>query len=263
MKRLSWIKCLPLWALMALGLQSCEEQQNYEQIYGDGSPLAENVITREDYIYEYNDKGLVTKISLWVSETDEQGFKEEYLKTIANISYPQSNRAVMEYVADDWPTTYTFAFGENHFANRMIESDADGNYTTYFDYDSEGYMTSMNSDGDKLELGWTDGNLTTVKQKDNSDSKTELTYTDQTDFTLYKMDPFLLDVHLGAFAAPLSWWFDRGLSHALYIGFLGKHSRNLPATLVAYDNENAEPERGEFQYYNYSGVSGWRYKKVY
>lgn len=262
MKRISWIKYLPLWVLMAFGLQSCEEK-DYEKIYGNGSPVAENVIPRENYIYEYNDEGLVTKISRYESISDGQGKEEYYLKLIADISYPQSNRAVMEYVEDGYPTTYTFAFGENHFANRMIESDAEGTYITYFDYDSEGHITSMECEGDKLELGWTNGNLTTVNQEDDHGSKTELTYTDLTDFTLYKMDPFLLDINLGPFAANLGWWFERGLSDALYIGFLGKHSRNLPATLVAYDDVNSNPERGEFEYYNYSGVGGWRYSEVY
>lgn len=251
MKKLSWIKYLPLWVLMAFGLQSCEEK-DYEQIYGNGSPLAENVITREDYIYEYNDEGLVTKVSRYDWDN--------VLKTVAYISYPQSNRAVMDYVADGYPTTYTFAFGENHFANRMIESDGDGVYLTYFDYDSEGHLTSLDCEGDKLELGWTNGNLTTVKQNDDYDSKTVLTYTDLTDFKFYKMDPFLMGVHLGPFAAEFGWWFDRGLTDALYLGFLGKHSRNLPATLVAYDNQNSEPERGEFKYNQMSDTYGtWDY----
>lgn len=254
---------MPLWALMAWGLQSCEEQ-NYEKIYGNGSPVAENVIPREGYIYEYNEEGLVTKISRLESTSDGQGNEEEYLKVVANISYPQSNRAVMEYVADNYPTTYTFAFGENHFANRMIETDEDGTYLTYFDYDSEGHITSLECEGDKLKMEWTDGNLTKVEQDDGYDSKTELTYTDLTDFTFYKMDPFLLNIHLGAFAADLGWWFDRGLTDALYIGFLGKHSRNLPASLVGYDNENSEPEKIEFQYIKFSDTYGlWRYETVY
>lgn len=261
MKAFFGIKFWFVWVLAAFFLQSCEEETAAE-VYGDGSPSAENVITRKGYVYEYNTEGLVTKISC-LDETTENEYGELVPKDIAYISYPQSNRAVMKYVADDYPTTYTFAFGENHFANRMIESGGDGESSiTYFSYDSEGHITSLECEGDKLKLEWTDGNLTKVVQ-DEYGAYTELTYTNLTDFALYDMSPFLLELHMGPYAANLGWWFDRGLTDALYIGFLGQHSKNLPAGLTAYDDENAEPEKGEFNYYNYGETSGWRYHQIW
>ncbi|NPD91102.1 DUF4595 domain-containing protein [Xylanibacter muris] len=179
-----------------------------------------------------------------------------------NISYGlqtlKSDRAVMLYTADyeyfNLTTTYTFAFGENHFANRVIEADSDGDSGMIkYQYDKDGHVISIDSWGeDFLKMEWTNGNLTKIKQ-DEYDAYAVLTYSNQTVFERYNMSPFLLGVGLGPFMDKLEQWYERGLKYALYIGFLGKPCQNLPATIIIYDNVNPEPEDKTFNYYEYGG----------
>lgn len=216
--------------------------------------------------YEYNEKGLVTKITRVDKIQDENGNATTKLVSIAIISYPQSDRAVMLYTEDSYmgfTSTYTFAFGENHFANRGIETesdDSDGDtYMTKFSYDNEGHVTSIRDEEDHLKMEWTNGNLTKVMEQDEDDAYAVLTYGDQTDFERYNMSPSLLDVNLGPFMANLEWWYERGLKYAFYIGFLGKTCQNLPATITGYDNVNPDPEHKTFSYYydEYTGIGMW------
>lgn len=254
MNRCSFIRHLPVCVLMLSLACACTKEEDFDAIYGSGSPLAENIISCDRYIYEYNGQGLVTKVSNIVLN---DGVSEAV--TIATISYPKSDRAVMEYRGDYLPTTYTFAFGKNHFANRVIAADADGeSWMTKFSYDDEGHVTSID---DELKMEWTDGNLTKIMQ-DEYDASTVLTYGSQTDFGFYNMSPFLLYINLGPFMNTLDWWYERGLEVALHIGFLGRPCRNLPATIVSYDSENKTPQRGTFRY-SYDEDMGGDWQLVY
>lgn len=254
MNRCSFIRHLPVCVLMLSLSCACTKEEDFDAIYGSGSPVAENIIPRDGCIYEYNGQGLVTKISRIVLN---DGVSE--LVTLATITYPKSDRAVMEYWDDYLPTTYTFAFGKNHFANRVIAADADGeSWMTKFSYDDEGHVTSID---DELKMEWTDGNLTKIMQ-DEYDASTVLTYGSQTDFKRYKMSPFLLYINLGPFMNTLEWWYERGLEVALHIGFLGRPCRNLPATIVSYDNMNKTPQRGHFRYL-YDEDMGGEWQLIY
>ena len=122
MKNYSFIKHFAFAALAAIGFSACEKDEaGYD--YGDGSPKAENVVLRNGYAYEYNGQGLVTKMSKYETETDEDGNSHSILVTKATITYPQSNRAVLVYYDPYFTFTYTFAFGENGFAYRIIQND--------------------------------------------------------------------------------------------------------------------------------------------
>lgn len=248
MNKFSFIKQLFTCMSVALLFSACDKEEDFDEIYGSGSPLAENIMLLADHQYEYNEDGLVSKIIRIDKQYDGENTTTE-LVTVATISYPQSDRAVLVYTGDYLTTTYTFAFGENHFANRVIESDADGDYMTKFSYDNEGYVTSIDEGGgDRIEMEWTNGNLTKIEEPEEYDSKAFLTYGDQTDFGRYNMSPFLLNVNLGPFMYNIDWWYECGLYYALHIGFLGKPCRNLPETIVSYDNQNSEPERSRFIY---------------
>lgn len=248
MKKFSFIKQLFTCVSVAFLLSACDKEEDFDEIYGSGSPLDENIMSLANTQYEYNEKGLVTKIIRIDNQYDGENTTTE-LVTVATISYPQSDRAVLVYTGDYMTTTYTFAFGENHFANRVIESDADGETSMIkFSYDNKGHVTSIDDGCDYLKMEWTNGNLTKIEEPEEYDSKAVLTYGDQTDFSRYNMSPFLLNVKLGPFMNDINWWYERGLYYALHIGFLGKPCRNLPATIVSYDNQNSEPELGTFHY---------------
>lgn len=247
MKKLSIIRQLFTCMSLVLLLSACDKEEDFDEIYGSGNPLAENIISLANHQYEYNEKGLVSKIIRIDKQYDGENTTTE-LVTVATITYPQNDRAVMVCIGYDMTTTYTFAFGENHFANRVIESDADGETSmTKFSYDNDGHLTSIDDGCDKLKMEWTNGNLTKIKQ-DEYDAMAVLTYGNQTGFDHYNMSPFLLGVQLGPFMHDLDWWYDSGLEYALYIGFLGKPCRNLPETIVSYDNQNSEPKRSRFIY---------------
>ena len=258
--KVSLIKHMFLCMLVAVQFCSCNEE-DFEEKYGSGSPLAENVMPLDGYIYEYNEQGLVTKITSIDTKKDENGKETTELVTIATISYPRSDRAVLDYVAEmqysgGVHTIYTFAFGENHFANRMIELDSDGeSYLTKFSYDNDGHLTAIDADEDHLKIEWTNGNMTKLQQ-DEYHAYAVLTYGSQTDFKRYGMYPFLLYVDLGPFMHYLDWWYDRGLKYALYLGFLGKPCQNLPETIISYDDENEMPQHGVFSYSYYESL-GW------
>lgn len=204
-----------------------------------------------------SEKGLVTKMSVIATETDADGNSYEKLITKATITYPQSNRAVL--VCDDF--TYTFAFGENGFAYRIIESDPEETSLIKLNYDSEGHLIYIDDYGDILKMKYTDGNLTYIEQQEY-DAKSYITYGDGTDFNYYGMSPFLLGVELGPFASSLDWWFDTGLDCALYAGFLGKPSKNLPIKIESTDSENYQPTVYEFEYYSKNSIGGWRQNEV-
>lgn len=243
-------KSLALLMLSTASLCACNDDDDFEEKYGNGSPLAENVMLLSGYDYEYNDDGLVTKITHVETDYDEQGNVINTRKQIAEITYPQYNRAVMVYTGDYLTTTYVFAFGENHFANRVIETDANGEtYMNKYSYDKDGHLTKIDWPEEKLELEWTDGNLTRIKQ-DDYDAYAELTYGTGTDFAAYGMSPFLLDINLGPFMYDMGWWFERGFRYALYLGFFGKPCTNLPATITSHDNANPTPEKRRFVYYS-------------
>lgn len=260
MKKISFIKHLSACVLIGSLLCACSKEEDFDAIYGSGSPLAENIMTLDGHIYEYNAQGLVTKITRIDVKTDDSGNETTELITVATISYPRSDRAVMDYIEelqyDGLRTVYTFAFGENHFANRVIDANADGEtWMTKFSYDNEGHVTSIKGEEDRLRMEWTNGNLTKIQQ-DEYNASAVLTYGSQTGFERYNMSPFLLDVPLGPWMQSLDWWYERGLKYALYIGFLGKPCRNLPETMISYDNQNSTPEQGSFSYsyYEYEGV---------
>ena len=255
MKNYSFIKHFAFAALAAIGFSACEKDEaGYD--YGDGSPKAENVVP-SGYVYEYNEKGLVTKMSVIATETDADGNSYEKLITKATITYPQSNRAVL--VCDDF--TYTFAFGENGFAYRIIESDPEETSLIKLNYDSEGHLIYIDDYGDILKMKYTDGNLTYIEQQEY-DAKSYITYGDGTDFNYYGMSPFLLGVELGPFASSLDWWFDTGLDCALYAGFLGKPSKNLPIKIESTDSENYQPTIYEIEYYSVNSIGRWRQNEV-
>lgn len=259
MKNYSFIKHFAFAALAAIGFSACEKDEaGYD--YGDGSPKAENVVP-SGYVYEYNEKGLVTKMSVIATETDADGNSYEKLITKATITYPQSNRAVLVYNDSFFPTTYTFAFGENGFAYRIIESDAEETSLIKLNYDSEGHLIYIDDYGDILKMKYTDGNLTYIEQQEY-DAKSYITYGDGTDFNYYGMSPFLLGVELGPFASSMDWWFDTGLDCALYAGFLGKPSKNLPIKIESTDSENYQPTVYEFEYYSKNSIGGWRQNEV-
>lgn len=268
MKKKLFVKCLPISMLATLLVCACDTEEDYVDIYGSGSPLAENVMLCEGFEYEYNNDGLVTKITSIETEEDAEGNVTTTVDEVADISYPQSDRAVMLF-QDLVPRTYVFAFGENHFANRVIEIEPDGSSYLYkVTYDSEGHVTRLQLPEEELKLEWTNGNMTKVIEKNEYDAYTELTYGDKTDFELYGMSPFLIGVHLGPFMTNIEWWFDGGLRFALYLGFLGKPCVNLPASLVSYDNRNSIPEEGHFEYWSFTddegGLDGtWSYQRDY
>ncbi len=241
------------FCLMALLLCSCDKEEDFEEIYGSGCPLAENIVPLPGYQYEYNEKGLVTKVSRIDKRQDENGITKTQLVPVAAVSYPQSDRAVMVCTGPLGTATYTFAFGENHFANRVIETDVEGESGMIkYQYDNDGHVTCIDVWGeDFLEMEWTDGNLTKLKQ-DDGDATAVLTYGNMTDFATYGMSPFLLDVPLGSMYS-LEWWYN-DLKYALYIGFLGRPCRNLPETIVTVDRENMEPERHRFVYFADTGL---------
>ena len=232
MKQFLFIKhpsvCFCFTALM---LCSCDKEEDFDEIYGSGCPLAENIIPLAGYQYEHNEKGLVTKILRIDKKQDDNGTTKTKLVTVATISYPQDNRAVMVCSGFFGTATYTFAFGENHFANRVIETDVEGESGMIkYHYDSDGHVTYIDDWGeDFLEMEWTNGNLTKIKQ-DEGDATAVLTYGDMTNFTTYNMSPFLLDVNLESMYS-LEWWYN-DLKYALYIGFLGRPCRNLPETIA-------------------------------
>lgn len=236
MNRLIFIKQLFVCMFTALLLCACEEE-NFDELYGSGSPLAENVRTLSNYLYEYNEKGLVTKIL----RVDKQQDDTVVLTDVATISYPRNNRAVMVYTEDNYLTTYTFAFGENHFANRIIDKSEEGTFLIKCNYDKEGHATSFDEGDDHLKMKWSDGNMVQITQ-DQDNATAILTYGDQTDFARYNMSPFLTDVDFSPNMCTLRWWYERGLYYALYIGFLGKPCQNLPETLISYDDLNPKSE---------------------
>ena len=125
MKLFQQIKYWSLFVLVTLSLNACDKNDDFEDDYGDGSPQASNIIIRKGYQYEYNSNGLITVINRIQTKTDEQGNTSNELYTVARISYPQSNRAVME-TTEFGNTTYVFAFGTNNFAHRIIQTDSDG-----------------------------------------------------------------------------------------------------------------------------------------
>lgn len=262
MKKLSFIRQLFTCVSLVLLLSACDKEEDFDEIYGSGNPLAENIISLANHQYEYNEKGLVSKIIRIDKQYDGENTTTE-LVTVATITYPQNDRAVMVYTGDYMTTTYTFAFGENHFANRVIDSDADGEtYMTKFSYDNDGHVTSMDDGVDKLKMEWTNGNLTKIKQ-DEYDAMAVLTYGGRTGFDHYNMSPFLLDVGLGPYMYNLDWWYERGMKYALYIGFLGKPCRNLPETIVSTDNVNSEPTYETFSYTDFDDGSGMWTKDTY
>lgn len=127
MKQFLFIKHLSVcFCFTALMLCSCNKEEDFDEIYGSGCPLAENIIPLAGYQYEHNEKGLVTKILRIDKKQDDNGTTKTKLVTVATISYPQDNRAVMVCSGFFGTATYTFAFGENHFANRVIETDVEG-----------------------------------------------------------------------------------------------------------------------------------------
>ena len=87
--KVSLIKHMFLCMLVAVQFCSCNEE-DFEEKYGSGSPLAENVMPLDGYIYEYNEQGLVTKISSIDTKKDENGKETTELVTIATISYPSA-----------------------------------------------------------------------------------------------------------------------------------------------------------------------------
>lgn len=253
--------CGMLICISAISLLcACNNEDDAEKDYGSGCPLAENVVQCKDYAYTYNSNGLVTDVYRVSESTDKDGNKTTQQELVAQVSYPKSDRAVMYYYENGKVAiTYTFAFGENHFANRVISTEDDGEtYLTKFGYNSEGYCTSIDSDGDHLKMEWTNGNLTKIQQNDYN-ARAEFTYTNDTRFLFFGMSPFLLDVPLGPFMHDLPWWYDCGLTCALQIGFLGKPCHNLPATRTSYDSENKEPDKIKFEYttFNIEGYTPW------
>lgn len=243
------------FCLAALMLCSCDNEEDFDEIYGSGCPLAENIIPYSGYQYEYNEKGLVTKISRIDNSQDDNGMTKTQLVTVATVSYPQNDRAVMVCSGSLGTATYTFAFGENHFANRVIETDVDGESGMIkYHYDNEGHVTNIDVWGeDFLEMEWTNGNLTKIKQ-DEGDATAVLTYSNMTNFATYGMSPFLLGVNFESMYS-LEWWYE-DLRYALYIGFLGKPCRNLPETISFFDKDNKTPRRRYFQYTDYNDGSG-------
>lgn len=250
MKLFQQIKYWSLFVLVALSLNACENNDDFEDDYGDGSPQASNIIIRKGYQYEYNSNGLITVINRIQTKTDEQGNTSNELYTVARISYPQSNRAVME-TTEFGNTTYVFAFGTNNFAHRIIQTDSDGeSYLIKLSYDNDGHLTGMDDSGDVLEMRYTNGNLSYVKGNDDDENASaEITYGTDTNFDTYNMSPFLLDINLGPFMSNLDWWFDTELSHALYAGFLGKpFAKNLPTQVISHDNANGTTNY-DFEYF--------------
>lgn len=256
MKQFLFIKHLSMcFCLAALMLCSCDNEEDFDEIYGSGCPLAENIIPYSGYQYEYNEKGLVTKISRIDNSQDDNGMTKTQLVTVATVSYPQNDRAVMVCSGSLGTATYTFAFGENHFANRVIETDVDGESGMIkYHYDNEGHVTNIDVWGeDFLEMEWTNGNLTKIKQ-DEGDATAVLTYSNMTNFATYGMSPFLLGVNFESMYS-LEWWYE-DLRYALYIGFLGKPCRNLPETISFFDKDNKTHRRRYFQYTDYNDGSG-------
>lgn len=235
----------------AILLSACDDNEDYEKTYGTGSPLPENIIKCGTYVYTYNDKGLVTKIAGVSDGTDEAGNKTTTQEMIvATISYPKKDKAVMYYYENGIACiVYTFAFGENHFANRVIAKEDDGEtYLIKFNYDKEGHCTSIDDGEDHLKMEWTDGNLTKIQQNEYN-ARAELTYTIKNTFEFYGMSPFLLDVNLGPNMSSLPWWYECGLYYALHIGFLGKPCHRLPDTITSYDSLNKDPWKRHFNYW--------------
>ena len=128
-------------------------------------------------------------------------------------------------------------------------------------YDSEGHLIYMDNYGDILRMKYTDGNLTYVEDQEY-DAKSYITYGSDTDFYYYGMSPFLLGVELGPFVSSMDWWFECGLDCALYAGFLGKPSKNLPVKIESTDSENYQPTIYEIEYYSVNSIGRWRQNEV-
>lgn len=243
MKQIQTIKSLLLCALAAVSLNACNDEDENGDIFGDGCPQAGNVVKLPGYVYEYNENGLITRMSQPDSQTGT-------LKEVVRISYPQKNRAVMEYIESftGQVSTYVFAFGTDNFAHRIIETDSEGETSTMtLTYDNEGHLTSYTDgtgmDADELKLEWTNGNLTKISQNEHH-AYSVLTYTNDTRFDHFGLSPFLINLqYLGPFMQSLEWWFDSGEWYAFYAGFLGKPVKNLPSTITSYDDVNSEPAK--------------------
>ncbi len=261
MKALTLLKRLPALLLAACTLAACEQDDDIlHDAHWVGNPLPENIVPQEGCVYEYNSEGLVVKIKRPITDYDENqqpvitGWHD-----VAYVTYPQSGRAVMQYVDYNTPTTYVFAFGENHFAHSVIETDGSGNYLIELTYDDDGHLTRFKRPEEfeeELRMQWTNGNLTRVEE-DSQGAYTEISYGTGTDFATYHVSPFLLNVVKGPYLNGLGWWFDQGMKHALYLGFLGKPSVNLPVSMVAYDDINDTPEEYVIEYLNgYCYING-------
>lgn len=251
MKKTTFICRLTLCILSIL-FYACDDDEDFAAKYGSGNPLPENITHLPDYEYSYNEQGLVSQVRYvrTVYGPDNQPTQEREI--MADITYPQSDRAVMIYrpgTSDQ--STYVFAFGENHFANRIIETEFGESYLLKCHYDNEGHIIRFERPEEELKMEWTDGNLTKVIDDPSEyGAYTILTYSSRTDFATVKMNPFLTDVDMGPFTSQLNWWFELGLECALYVGFLGKRCVNLPATLTSYDNYNETPTKGHFEYHS-------------
>lgn len=251
MKKMTFIYRLAL-CMLAVLFYACNEEEDFDAKYGSGSPLAENIIHLPDYEYSYNEEGLVTQIRYIREEYRGNNEPVQVVEVMADITYPQSDRAVMVYRPETSDqSTYIFAFGKNHFANRVIEIEDGESYLLKLYYDNAGHVIRFEQPEEELKLEWTDGNLTKVIDDPGEyNAYTILTYGSRKDFTAVKMNPFLTDVDLGPFTSQLTWWFERGLECALYVGFFGKPCVNLPATMESYDNQNEIPTKGHFEYYS-------------
>lgn len=240
------------WTLLILTtvtLCACNNDDDTQEDYGDGTPQASNIIQRKGYQYLYNNNGLIATINRIDPQTDKDGNVTDYKYVkVASFSYPQNNRAVM---TNEYGDTYVFAFGSDNFAHRIIETESDGEtHLIKLTYDKEGHIIKMDdSSCDIIEMKYTNGNLSYVKDNANDeDSHAEITYTPYTNFDLYNMTPFLLNINLGPFVNELQWWF-QGFEHALYAGFLGKpFAKNLPKQIISYDKSNGT-QYSDIEYY--------------
>lgn len=243
------LKNLSIMVFAAAFLCACNDDSDSENKYENNKPLDENIIQLNDYQYMYNDDGLVEKVFHVYIKTEFPTQVTPVYDLIASITYPQPNKAVMEYTGDGPTTKYVFTFGENHFASKVVETgNGRKNCTTKYSYDINGHITKIERPDDKLELEWTNGNMTRIKQNDY-DALTEITYGTDTDFGTYEISPFLTRIKLGPLMHQIDWWFDRGLEYALHIGFFGKPCTNLPETMTSYDNQNPTPQQSRFVYF--------------
>lgn len=269
MKLFQQIKYWSLFVLVAFSLNACEKNDDY----GDGSPQASNIVPlkyyshyqsgTKDRVYqcEYNSDGLITVINLIQAQTDEEGNTSNELRTVARISYPQSNRAVMETTEYEYGETYVFAFGSNNFAHRIIETDHEEgeSYLIKLSYDNEGHITKMDDAGDVLKMEFKNGNLTKAINEENG-CTVEITYGTDTDLDFYNISPFLLNVDFDNFGyLP----FDSDLEYALHAGFLGRpFATNLPATFTVHD-DMGQTISYDFEYYIVMGEGRYRLTQRY